>query len=254
MNWQGRTALPGAAVEAGRRVVVPWVNRAVRKPTKQTVRTLGQTITNDAGLIKCLFYCSGTSSLMVHNFGCSPTRLLLCLCIVHSVLRQDHKDNNFTTNSNPKAILRSRDVRFTKNWSPPTYICDQKQTFAFWLFRKSLDDELLSQITTTVAFDGVIMRIAGNKALAVSWTIFGITTPFLLLRIYLRCRTRNIRWFSEIAVVLAYLFYLGSNICDTEVWKRGLFQPGANYDNHWQEVWPELVHSDETLMEIMKVC
>lgn len=98
------------------------------------------------------------------------------------------------------------------------------------------------------------MMIAGNKALAVSWAIFGVTTPFLLLRIYLRCRTRNIRWFSEIAVVLAYLFYLGSNICDTEVWKRGLFQPGASYDNHWQETWLKLIHNNQVLTEIMKVC
>jgi len=169
------------------------------------------------------------------------------------VLRQDHRNNSLTIHSNSTAHHSSTTKRsvYEDRWLQK-YICSQKPTLTFWLFRKFKQSFPIT--TTAVAFDSKNMRIAGNKAVAVSWAIFGITTPFLLLRIYLRCRTRNMRWFSEIAVLLAYLFYMGSNICDTEVWKRGLFQPGANYDNHWQETWPGLIHNNGALIEIMKVC
>ncbi|KAF3929802.1 hypothetical protein ABW19_dt0209906 [Dactylella cylindrospora] len=92
------------------------------------------------------------------------------------------------------------------------------------------------------------MGVSGNAAIAVEWAALAFTVPFVGLRVYARTR-HSLLSVSDLVVVTTWLMFLANNICDNELWNKGLYQENLS----WRDEWSEAIPDPETRVLLMKI-
>ncbi|KAK6527681.1 hypothetical protein TWF694_004662 [Orbilia ellipsospora] len=82
------------------------------------------------------------------------------------------------------------------------------------------------------------MAVSGLAAQIIQWVAFGITVPFVVLRLYARHRALRLG-LSDLLVVLTLAMFLTHLILNTELARHGLFDNDLSYVHGWTTAFPD---------------